>query len=331
LLNASKIPNEPNVVTSFIAGVLGIILDFIYGFVSLFTENYVLGLSIILFTIITRFLMVPFAVSSQKSMMKTQRIQPEVNKINKKYGDSKDPEVLKKKNAEIQALYAKEKINPIASCLPLFLQLPIFFALSYIMQVPYLYIGALKELYVDKLANVVLSINNSLQLLEPIILPKLLNRDINIGANYPDQLARVLARFTEAEWQDFFTRVPAEFSAQIEQVKSILMQIENTGMFFGLKLTETPGFRLSPAIIIPILSAVTSFLSSYIMTRQQKNTSSDPNLVNTQKTMTYVTPLMMAFFTITTPIGVGIYWITSNVFHIVQQIVINRIYSNKGE
>ncbi len=327
-LNTTKVPNEPSAIIGFIANILGVILNVIYNFISNFTSAHVLGISIILFTIFTRFIMVPFAISSQKSMMKTQKIQPEIDKINKKYGDSKDSAVLQKKNAELQALYSKEKINPIASCLPLFLQLPIFFALSYIMQQPFLYISQLKELYVDKLAATVLSISGSLEMLKPIIEPKLM-KPLNIGADAPDQLARVLAKFSESEWAAFFAKVPAEFSAQIEQIKGFLLEVAASDLFLGLKLTDTPGFRLSPAIIIPILAAVTSFLTSYIMMKQQKNTPSDPTVASTQKTMTYVTPLMMAFFTISTPIGVGLYWITSNVFQICQQLVLNKVYAKK--
>ncbi|MCK4910433.1 MAG: membrane protein insertase YidC [Thermodesulfovibrionales bacterium] len=86
------------------------------------TGNY--GWSIILLTLIIRIPFLPLVSKSQRSMKKMQMVQPKVKDIRDKY--KKNPE---KMNAEVMALYKKYKVNPLGGCLPLLLQLPVFFAL----------------------------------------------------------------------------------------------------------------------------------------------------------------------------------------------------------
>jgi len=93
------------------------ILDWIYGLVGSF------GLAVILFTVLVRLVLLPLDIKSKGSMRKMAEINPQVQKINEKYKN--DPE---KKNKKLQELYAKEKINPLGGCLPMLLQLPLFFA-----------------------------------------------------------------------------------------------------------------------------------------------------------------------------------------------------------
>lgn len=102
----------------FIAKPLLIALNFFYGFLG----NY--GLAIILLTIIIKIIFWPLSHKSFKSMQEMKRIQPMVNKLREKYGD--DKEAL---NRETMALYKTYKINPMGGCLPMIVQLPVFFGL----------------------------------------------------------------------------------------------------------------------------------------------------------------------------------------------------------
>ena len=82
------------------------------------------GFSIIILTFFIRFCLLPINLKSYKSMKIMQKLQPEINALKKSY--KKDP---KKMNQEIMSLMKKRKANPLAGCLPLFLQFPIVFAL----------------------------------------------------------------------------------------------------------------------------------------------------------------------------------------------------------
>jgi len=82
------------------------------------------GAAIILFTIVIRLIMSPIQYKSYVSQAKMKVIRPEVNEINEKY--KKDP---MKKQQEVMKLYNKAGVNPMAGCLPMFLQIPVFYAL----------------------------------------------------------------------------------------------------------------------------------------------------------------------------------------------------------
>lgn len=86
------------------------------------TKNW--GVSIICVTILVYFLMFPLSLKSMLSMKKMQALQPKMEELRAKYKD--DP---KKLNIEIMELYKREKVNPFGGCLPMLLQIPVFFAL----------------------------------------------------------------------------------------------------------------------------------------------------------------------------------------------------------
>lgn len=90
------------------------------------------GIGIILFTILARLVILPLTLSSLRSSRKMQEMQPLVKELQRKYG--KEPQKLQEETIK---LYREQKVNPAGSCLPLFLQLPIFFgvyqAVSHLM------------------------------------------------------------------------------------------------------------------------------------------------------------------------------------------------------
>ncbi|MBN2055932.1 membrane protein insertase YidC, partial [bacterium] len=93
-----------------------------------FTGNY--GVAIILLTIIIKLVFTPLTHFQMKSMRKMQELQPEVNKIKNKY--KKEPQ---KANEEMMRLYKQHGANPASGCLPMIIQIPVFFALySVLMQ-----------------------------------------------------------------------------------------------------------------------------------------------------------------------------------------------------
>lgn len=85
------------------------------------------GIGIILFTIIVRILLLPLMHYQTQSTKKTQKIQPELKKLQEKYA-SKDPETQRKLQEEQQKLYDKHGVNMFAGCLPLLIQMPIMMA-----------------------------------------------------------------------------------------------------------------------------------------------------------------------------------------------------------
>ncbi|TNE35336.1 MAG: membrane protein insertase YidC, partial [Alphaproteobacteria bacterium] len=91
-----------------------------------FLAGYIgnLGIAIMCLTVVIKLLLFPLAHKSYVSMSKMKRLQPEMVKLREQYSDDKQ-----KLNQEMMALYKREKANPAAGCLPILLQVPIFFAL----------------------------------------------------------------------------------------------------------------------------------------------------------------------------------------------------------
>jgi len=342
---------------------MGWIIDFIFNIVYPITEKNSLGISIIILTIIIRFLILPLAIKSQKSMIAMQKLAPEMDKIKKKYGDSKDPENQKKMNMEMQALYSKNKVSPFGGCLPLIIQMPIFFSLTYLMNQSFLYIAKLRSVY-DSLAIQITSLQSHIsrpltdwldweKMLAHVGLPHVpsnmqpfqfvVNDLIPIkdqAGAIPDltqaaansNMIKLLNRLTEQDWASFFNGtagIPGikEYASpeQLASITSLFQQKNNIEMFFGLNLLNNAGW-LFPGIIIPILAALTTFASSWLSMKLTAQTNKDSSAVTQQKIMMVFSSLLFVFFTINSPVGVGIYWITSTVFQVIQQAFLNKIY-----
>lgn len=114
---------------SFLYALLGHLLGFIYSF----TGNYVL--SIILFTVFVKLLLFPLNAAQIKSSREMQAVQPKLKEIQEKYKN--DKEMLNTKTLE---LYQEHKVNPLAGCLPIFIQMPIIFALFGTLKAPAKYV-----------------------------------------------------------------------------------------------------------------------------------------------------------------------------------------------
>ena len=87
------------------------------------------GLAIIILTAIIRLALTPLTVSSTRSMAKMQVLQPKMTEIQERYAD--DPQRM---NEEMQRFYSENKFNPLGGCLPIIIQMPVFFALFNVLQ-----------------------------------------------------------------------------------------------------------------------------------------------------------------------------------------------------
>lgn len=119
-------PNLTTVLNFGFFGAIGKILLIVLKWFQGFVGNW--GVAIILLTILARLLVLPFNVASYKSMKKMQKIQPMLQSLRERYKD--DPTRM---NQETMLLMKEHKVNPIGGCLPMLLQMPIFFALFQVL------------------------------------------------------------------------------------------------------------------------------------------------------------------------------------------------------
>ena len=89
-------------------------------------NNY--GFSIIVITFLIKLILLPFSIKTLKQSENMKKIQPKLNKIEKKYKDKNDQESMMMKSNEMMAVYKEYKINPVSGCIIGFIQVPLFFA-----------------------------------------------------------------------------------------------------------------------------------------------------------------------------------------------------------
>jgi len=314
-----------NFILKPLAWLFSFVIDVIYnGIVAMTTVN-ALGITIILFTFITRTLLFPLTLKQQRSTRKMQRLQPKVQRIQDKYKNKKDPESTRMMQLEINDLYKENKTSPFSGCLPMLIQLPIIFVLFEVLRNLSFYITGYGEL-VDQLTNQVIAIPDYQSLLQnnfQDVIKTLQNFDITTF----DSVKDLLAHLTMTQWNQFYELT--NLGANAEFV-NLVNETQALNSFIGFNLTETAGLSF-PGIIWPIVAGVTTWLQSYIMTKaNDKRTiaaGGDPKKSNNQtmKTMNIIFPFMTAFFVVTMPLGIGLYWIAGNFFSIAQQLIVDKI------
>ena len=347
---------EPGFIVGPIARVFGLVIDFLFNIVWNLSEANSLGLTIILMTIIVRFLMMPMMLKSQKAMIKMREIKPELDKIQEKYGKTRDPEIIRKMNAERTALMAKHGANPLSGCLPMLLTMPLFIGLNFIIRQAFMYITRLRDVYYElsqKLIDVpyILAEGGYLRNLGNYFIPQNIHENnaelsqilLNQGLWYerteaqlaaarelvggetllmgrPEELTRVINRFNMEEWYGLFNHIPAAMLEGAEGIRALVYQIQGIETFFGLHVVHAGGFAW-PGIMVPVLVLISSFISSWLMQKRTFDPNADDKIKMQQKIMLYAMPVVMAAFTFGLPAGVGIFWITSQIFQATQDFI----------
>lgn len=291
---------------------LGYIIDFIYRVV----KNY--GLSIIIFTVLIKLLVLPLNVKSQKAMKKQQKIQPVLAELQKKYANDQQ-----KLQQEMMKLYKDNDVSMMDGCLPMLLQFPILIGLYRVIQAPIKYI---------------LHINFS----DAGVADKITKIITLMSEKFPQELGS----YATMSADKLFKNAQIQLATWSEKVLDASDAWVINFDFLGLNLSKAPSSAFSPLmsgdfsqlsvialLIIPILAVFTTWLS---MKQSQKMSGQSASAQNTQtaqmnSTMNLMMPIMTGFFTISLPSGMGIYWIISNLIQMVQQIVLNKYLDTKGD
>ena len=142
----------------------------------------------------------------------------------------------------------------------------------------------------------------------------------------------ILTKFSQQNWADLGAKYP-EIAAQLQPLSNKIIDINS--FVAGMNILDPAGYKF-PGIIIPLLAAGFQFLQSKLMTVNNNNNNntkknSEPNqMADSMKMMNNIMPIMSGVFCIMLPIGVGLYWVASSVFTILQQLIINR-YLDKAD
>ncbi len=207
--------------------------------------------------VLIRILLIPLFVKQIRAQRNMQAIQPQLKEIQAKYAGDKE-----RQSQEMMALYKDTGTNPLASCLPILAQSPIFFALFSVLR------GASQE--------------------KPV------------GVFAWPQYEYLLASFHDAE----------------------IFGVPLYGTFARAAETPNPTNTKILAVVLIILMSVTSFITQRQLLL--KNTASDNPIAQQMKIMMYIFPVMFALGGLNFPIGVLIYWFTTNLWTMGQQFWVIR-------
>ncbi|MGG0237226.1 membrane protein insertase YidC [Bacillus rhizoplanae] len=120
--------NSPGFWNHFIVYPISVMLQF----VAHHLPNHSFGIAIIIITIVVRMILLPLTITQYRSQLKTKKMQPKLQKLKEKYGDTtKNPEKQKQYQQEMMTLMREDGVNPLMGCLPLLLQMPVFSGLYY--------------------------------------------------------------------------------------------------------------------------------------------------------------------------------------------------------
>lgn len=285
-------------------------LAYVFRFIFDFCNSY--GITIVLFTVFIKLVLLPLTYKQQKSMTAIQAVQPSINEINRKYAGNKE-----KISEETMKLYQKHKINPMAGCFPLLLQLPVIYLFYRIIRCPLQYIMKVPEAAVNK---VIEAVKAAPELAGAVNVSNAAAAEIEIASKLSNPTLMEVVQKTTENIEGIFIR-PINFN------------------FLGLDLSLTPSWsQLSWLWVIPVLAAVTQYLSTWVMKQTQpkvetksKKSPNGEQMPDMASTMNKTMPLMSAMFCFMLPAGIGIYWIISNVMQMLTQVGLNLWFIKKKE
>lgn len=261
------------------------------------TDSYLV--SIVLLTLVVRLLLLPASVSQQKNSAKQVRLNTKVNKIKQKYAGNQQ-----KIQEETQALYQREGFGAAnMGCAPMFVQLFVMLGLYEVIYSPITYVLHFSQEKVTALQNALkVVVENSSKNSRGVEL-QILNK---ISATF-EGVSGVSA----------------------EDVKE-LVTLKDNFLIGGIDLTSKPDSS-DPGLlwIIPILAFLTAMLSSVFMYMKQRKQNPEMAKNPSMGCMTFMSPVMSLVFTFMFPAGIGVYWIISNIFSFIQQVVLTYVYSPK--
>ena len=298
----------------FLAEIFGYLLNFLYDLL----HSY--GISIIIFSIIVRIILIPITINQQKSMKKTNKIQKEIKIIQNKYKNN--PEKL---NQETMELYKREKMNPLSGCFSAIIQIFIILSVFWLVSSPLTYMKKVKELDIYKEYETKVAENSSTK------------------SSYKEIAMINLVEKDYIQISEQLKNENIENKEELENKRNELNKLRINMNFCGIDLSKVPTQSLNDfkVYIIPILYVLSSFISIRLTTNSQnnENNTNKENENSTEidamqsmnKSMSYMMPIMSVLIAIIAPLGLALYWFISNVLMIIERLIIDKFINQKEE
>ena len=297
----------------FFANIFGYMLEIFYNIVS----NY--GIAIILFTVLIKILLLPLSIKQQKTLKKSAKIQEKLKVIQFKYKNN--PEKL---NQEMINLYRNEKMSPFSGCLTAIIQFILLISVFYLVKSPLTFMQKVPAENIGKYTQQLQEANKTLNNVYPEI-----------------DLIREYEFLKEKNPED-------------GNIEKLNLKMD----FLGLDLSKVPQQNMGDykVYIIPILYIISSFISIRMSTSMQekinkKNKEKDNTIVEdstgkelivkeeneidavmqTNKMMSWMMPLLSISIAFVAPLGLALYWLVNNILMIAERLVLNKIIKTEED
>ena len=315
-----------NAIIEPIASLLGKVLDVLFvGINAIGLGN--IAIAIILFTLLVKLLMLPLTAKQSKMMKLNSIIGPEVRAIQNKYKDKKgDQNAMLKMQEETKAVYAKYGTSQMGGCVQMLIQFPILLALYRVFQRIPMYVTSLKALFINILGD------GGNGIMSAADYSDFMSNTFNTGtlakidwSNVNDAVV-AMNSFTTEQWN----LLKEHFTSYASVIADNQAKITEMNTFIGINVSQVPTLALNIAILIPILSGVTQYISVRVSQGKSNQDDSDNPAAASMKMMNIFMPIMSAFIAFSVPAGLGLYWIATAVIQPIIQICINRYYDKLG-
>ena len=325
-------------IIGWVSEILGWMINVIYSGLELIGITNI-GLSIILFTLVVYLLMTPLQIKQQKFSKLNAVMQPEIQKIQKKYNGKKDQDSMMKQNEEISAVYQKYGVSPTGSCVQLLVQMPVLLALYQVIYHIPGYISGVRNVFTGLTAKI-MSVDGFGTIISNFLTDnKITMTGITANTEFTKETTiDFLYKLSQSQMEKFANI--SDFSGFADLFDKVAQQTSHMNTFLNLNISDTPlaiiksgmaqgggaGYLLVfSAVMVPILAWLTQWMNYKLMPQPQQAANSEPSAMEaSMKSMNTFMPIMSAVFCFTFPVGIGIYWVIGAVIRCIQQLVINR-------
>ena len=291
---------------AFFANLFGYLLNFIYNLIG----NY--GISIIIFCIIIKVVMLPISIKQQRTMKKSAKMQQKMKEIQFKYKN--DPEKL---NQETIRLYKEENMSPFSGCFSAIIQIILLLSVFYLVQSPLTYMKKIETGSIDKYKTIV-------------------KQELSTETNYPEiDIIRNIDTIKKMEREDI----------KVEELDRMQLNMN----FLGLDLSQIPSKNTSDwkVFILPVIYVIISFITMKITMKTQKTSSKKAEVVvneegkveenkedkedmmdamsQVNKNMSMVFPIMYLTVALIAPLGLALYWLVNSILMLIERLLLDKI------
>lgn len=291
---------------NFLYRIIGIPFGYLMSLIYNIVGNY--GWAIILFTIVTKLLLFPVNYKTQKDSARMRLLNPKLEKLRKSY--SNNPNRLQE---EQQKLYQQEGVNPMASCLPAFIQMFLLFGVLDVVYRPFSHILRFSNSIKEEAISIASKLSEAAG-----------GKPIGTG-----DLRNELLTMEQV------MKTPEKFKELGENFVESVLEFSERFTIFGVNLGITPD--ISPEVwnkesiilfLIPFASGILQLISTIYMQIHQKKTNPDMPNMGCMTIMMYLMPIMSVWIAFEVPAGVGFYWIWSSLFSFLITLFLNAYFTH---